>query len=111
MGDQEAIKHAIWHERCHECPCHDCGAETMPADYGQRGEWYVVTDNVWHAGGLGTLGGYLCIGCLEARIGRRLTPADFTDAPINNLAVYDLPRWAWSWRTARLIARMSGWSS
>jgi hypothetical protein len=29
------------------------------------------------------INGKLCIGCLENRIGRRLTQADFTDAPIN----------------------------
>jgi hypothetical protein len=26
---------------------------------------------------------YLCIGCLELRLGRRLVPDDFTDAPLN----------------------------
>ena len=26
----------------------------------------------------------LCIGCLEARIGDKLTASDFTDAPINH---------------------------
>jgi hypothetical protein len=25
----------------------------------------------------------LCIGCLEVRVGRRLEPSDFSDAPIN----------------------------
>jgi hypothetical protein len=29
-------------------------------------------------------GGMLCIECLEKRIGRRLTAADFTDAPVNH---------------------------
>jgi hypothetical protein len=28
---------------------------------------------------------FLCIGCLEARIGRRLSPADFTNVPLNGL--------------------------
>lgn len=27
--------------------------------------------------------GMLCIGCLETRLGRYLTPDDFTDAPVN----------------------------
>jgi hypothetical protein len=38
----------------------------------------------------------LCIGCLETRLGRTLTPGDFTNAPINN------PR---SWDTERLASR------
>lgn len=29
--------------------------------------------------------GYLCIGCLEARLGRQLTHKDFNDAPINSV--------------------------
>jgi hypothetical protein len=30
-----------------------------------------------------TDGNFLCIGCLELRIGRQLTAADFTDCPVN----------------------------
>jgi hypothetical protein len=26
---------------------------------------------------------FLCVGCLETRLGRMLTHADFTDAPVN----------------------------
>jgi hypothetical protein len=29
--------------------------------------------------------GMLCIACLEKRLGRQLTPADFTDALVNRL--------------------------
>jgi hypothetical protein len=29
------------------------------------------------------LGGCLCVGCLEARLGRELTPADFTEHEVN----------------------------
>jgi len=90
-------------------PCKDCGVETLPLDEG-RAEWYDVTDDVWAATGLGSKGGYLCIGCLEARIQRTLTSADFTDAPLNNLAVTDTPRYAWSYRTPRLVARLKGTS-
>jgi hypothetical protein len=28
---------------------------------------------------------YLCIGCLELRLGRQLTGADFTDCPLNKM--------------------------
>jgi hypothetical protein len=38
-------------------PCIDCGRKTFP--------------------------GGRCVGCLEKRLGRVLTPNDFTDAPIN----------------------------
>jgi hypothetical protein len=43
-------------------------------------------------------GAYLCIGCLERRLGRILTCADFTDAPVNWM-----PKWR---RSARLNARL-----
>lgn len=33
----------------------------------------------------GAAEGYLCIGCLEDRLGRRLAREDFTDVPINDL--------------------------
>jgi hypothetical protein len=54
--------------------CHDCGN-----DFDEYS--YVVHDAVWNASGLSD--GLLCIGCLEARIGRRLCRDDFTDALLN----------------------------
>lgn len=42
----------------------------------------------------------ICIGCLERRIGRRLSKEDFTDYPINDLSI----NWV---RTERLIDRLS----
>jgi len=86
--------------------CVDCGVETLPLDEG-RAEWYHVNDDVWAATGLGPDDGCLCIGCLEARIGRVLTSADFSDAPLNNLSIADDSK-AWSWRTPRLIDRIGG---
>jgi hypothetical protein len=41
--------------------------------------------------------GFLCIGCLEHRLGRRLTPRDFPSLPINR------PH---PWKTTRLAARL-----
>jgi hypothetical protein len=61
----------------HRVDCVDCSVDTINA-----GEYYAVRDDVWP---LDPRGGMLCIGCLEERIGRRLTPADFTDAPINRV--------------------------
>ena len=47
-------------------------------------EVYTVTKEVWQATGLDDMGGCLCIGCLEKRIGRRLKPKDFPpDHPFN----------------------------
>jgi hypothetical protein len=51
-----------------------------------------------------------CIGCLEGRLGRQLTASDFTDVPLNDLSIAD-GRYAWSWRTPRLISRLSGLSN
>jgi hypothetical protein len=56
--------------------CVDCGVDTSHA-----GEFYMVHDAVWRAAG--DIAGKLCIGCIEARLGRQLKPADFTDAKCN----------------------------
>jgi hypothetical protein len=79
------------------CPnnCADCGVDTTPPlngdrRYKVRHEWYVVRDAIWKAAGMkdrvivaGEAGYYLCIRCLERRVGRELRRADFTDAPVN----------------------------
>jgi hypothetical protein len=81
--------------------CIDCGVNTAPgcvnqgeADQFQLSavirnddgyeiyvdEWsevYVVKPRVWQAAGMTRWSGCLCIGCLEKRLGRILTPADF----------------------------------
>ena len=43
----------------------------------------MVTDDVWAASGLGTHDGCPCLGCLETRLDRTLTPADFLACPLN----------------------------
>jgi hypothetical protein len=56
--------------------CLDCGTDTLAV-----GDYYAVKDDVWsHAGGDD---GMLCVLCLEARLGRRLSTFDFADAPVN----------------------------
>jgi hypothetical protein len=40
-------------------------------------EVYTVRSHVWAEAGVDPMGGCLCIGCLEKRIGRRLKPIDF----------------------------------
>jgi hypothetical protein len=61
--------------------CADCRWDTCLLD-----EWYMVNDNLWKAAGMEEMGGCLCIGCLEERLGRRLRPDDFSDCLINKLA-------------------------
>lgn len=55
-------------------------SRTRCIDCGQRAERYMVHDHIWP---LAPHGGELCFLCLARRLGRVLTPADFTDAPIN----------------------------
>lgn len=59
--------------------CVDCGVDTSEIN-----EYYMVTDAVWRATGLGKRDGMLCIGCLETRLNRRLAPQDFPPFPINS---------------------------
>ena len=42
-----------------------------------RCEVYAVRASVWKAAGLEPMCGCVCIGCLEKRLGRKLTPKDF----------------------------------
>jgi hypothetical protein len=57
----------------------------------------MVRTAVWAKEGMR---GYICIGYLEKRLGRLLTPRDFTAVPINDL---DDP-----WKSERLVARIRG---
>jgi hypothetical protein len=68
--------------------CVDCDVDCYEID-----EYYMVHDDVWP---IAPFGGMLCIGCIEARIGRRLTPTDFTDRPMNR----------WPGRSRRFVARL-----
>ncbi len=61
----------------HWC-CVDCGVNTFETD-----EYYMVHDAVWRSSGLAQDGGKLCVVCLEARLGRKLTQSDFTLARVN----------------------------
>jgi hypothetical protein len=44
---------------------------------GYDSEVYTVRDAIWKKAGMERLGGCLCIGCLEKRLGRQLKPKDF----------------------------------
>lgn len=58
--------------------CVDCGVNTIEGN-----EYFMVTDALWKRAGMRRHGGFLCIGCLETRIGRQLTSRDFTECPLN----------------------------
>jgi hypothetical protein len=70
--------------------CDDCGIGTS-----SLGEYYMVANAVWEEAWAGRRKWWhrlpnreiLCIGCLETRIGRKLTRHDFTNAPINHPAL------------------------
>lgn len=82
-------------------PCMDCGTDTTPCK-DPRGcphhkrrrckhnsplpwEWYMIEDLLWAAVVGPERAGYLCIGCLERRLGRPLNRDDFSARPINLL--------------------------
>lgn len=73
--------------------CLDCNEDT-----GKLMEFYFVHTDLWLSAA-GSKEGMLCVGCLEERIGRRLTSDDFPDVTINS------PRYGQ--KSQRLINRMS----
>lgn len=58
--------------------CVDCKVNCM-----ENGEYYMVTDACWARAAIGKHDGMLCIGCLEARLGKKLNWRNFTDCPLN----------------------------
>jgi hypothetical protein len=82
-----------WQPTTFDWRCLDCGVDTDAID-----EYYMVHDEVWlQAAPDGK--GQLCIGCLEERLGRTLTAADFTIAEVNSPGL--------GARSARLRDRLS----
>jgi len=75
--------------------CIDCGVNTFPGcpskgeierHFNEHCEVYHIHPSVWWAAGMEPMGGCLCIGCLEKRLGRRLRPRDFERRhPFNSL--------------------------
>ena len=53
------------------------GKEELSQTIDANSEVYVVCNAVWAQAGMKPFGGCLCIGCLEARLGRKLKPKDF----------------------------------
>jgi hypothetical protein len=76
-------------------PCSGCGLNV--SHLGEAS--YMVLDDVWQAAG--NPDGYLCVGCLEDRLGRRLGPGDFNhDVPYTSDAGFR--------RSVRLTSRIAG---
>lgn len=66
--------------RNYYAPCDDCGTHLMPRDdAGQpvpnAWEWYLLEDGLWESVADGAR--FLCIGCVERRLGYRLAASDF----------------------------------
>jgi hypothetical protein len=90
--------HGFIHDDIYELgdKCLDCHTDTGWCE-APDSEWFMVHNHVWLAAGMGM--GKLCVGCIETRLGRRLTPEDFTDCNGNKLSKRH--------GSARLIHRMT----
>ena len=78
-------------------PCHDCGKDTRPCDFedgypAEGWELYMVEPEVWEEAGAGDGRVFLCVGCLEERLGRKLRPEDFTAVDLNEPSELDSSR-------------------
>lgn len=77
-------------------PCFDCGVNTSRMT--GIGEYFVVRHDLWASVAPARARGYyLCVRCLEIRLRRRLTVADFLPCPANTLPGF---------RSARLRDRL-----
>jgi hypothetical protein len=77
--------------------CQDCGVDTLLSN-----ESYWVWAGVWEEA-KAAKDQFLCVGCIEKRLGRELRPDDFDCLSNNGRAVYCDP---WLPRSARLKNRM-----
>jgi len=76
--------------------CVDCEVDTRACH-----EYYMVLRAIWQAFGVGR--GMLCLGCLERRLGRFLTPADFDHGlPVNQ----QMSRFGYTKMSTRLLNRL-----
>ena len=88
------MHHGTARREAEASPCRDCGMDTTPYDeHGEpipgTWEWYGVRADVWRTARMKPNGGYLCIECLEQRLHRKLTAADFKTLNTTDL---DTPR-------------------
>jgi hypothetical protein len=71
----------------------------IPMRIGSQTECYLVHDHVWQKAGMEPMGGCLCIGCLEKRLGRRLYPGDF----VQDHSFFQMPG------SRRMLERQGRW--
>jgi hypothetical protein len=93
----EASKHRQRTERRHiqQYDCNDCKINTV-----RCGEFYMLKQDLWEKKLKLGLNDNLCVGCLEARLGRRLTIGD----------MQFLPTYRWQYpQSDRLIDRIGPW--
>ena len=71
----------------HIIGCHDCrailavrstGLSRALDGSGWDNDWFMVKDSVWRSSQRGGKCRFLCVGCLEHRIGRKLAADDFS---------------------------------
>lgn len=76
-------------------PCLDCSVNTLALK-----EYYMVHPQLWERVVPNSdEEAFLCVGCMENRIGRKLVSTDFPDVPVNYL-----PN-----KSARLLDRLGRW--
>lgn len=63
-------------------PCADCGIDTTKAGVYDN-NYYMVKDRIWDKYGVGE--GFLCLECLQKRLGRPFRPTDFNDSVLNDV--------------------------
>ena len=51
-------------------------------------EIFVLDDNVWHALAGTDANKFLCLACVETRLGRQLRPSDFPNWPVNRYGMF-----------------------
>ena len=76
------------------CPCFECGIPIAPLE--GPSEWYMLEDEVWNSVALPDE--MLCIGCVEGRLGRKLSGSDFAAVMENDPNLFDL--------SERLVSRL-----
>lgn len=65
--------------------CADCGAAFESRDY------YMVKNTIW--GRHGERSAFLCVGCLETRMGRSLVYEDLADVPLRESFIHYRPEY------------------
>jgi hypothetical protein len=78
--------------------CDDCGSPLYVIPAGilgggdGSGEWFMLKDRVWSASQSMGDARFLCVGCIERRIGRRLSSTDFRRSAKVNFAGTKTPK-------------------